>query len=64
MFEKEPLEEDSPLWQMDNVIMTPHNSGATVHYHERAMEIVFRNLQDYVQGRTPSRNLVNLEKQY
>jgi phosphoglycerate dehydrogenase-like enzyme len=64
VFEKEPLEEDSPLWQMDNVIMTPHNSGSTVHYHERAMEIVLRNLQDYVQGRTPSRNLVNLEKQY
>lgn len=26
VFETEPLEEDSPLWNMDNVILTPHNS--------------------------------------
>jgi phosphoglycerate dehydrogenase-like enzyme len=64
VFEKEPLQEESPLWTMDNVIITPHNSGSTVHYHQRAEEIMLHNLQDYVQGKLPSRNVVNLEKQY
>uniref|UniRef100_UPI0030821DC9 NAD(P)-dependent oxidoreductase n=1 Tax=Virgibacillus salexigens TaxID=61016 RepID=UPI0030821DC9 len=29
VFATEPLPEDSPLWEMDNVIITPHTAGAT-----------------------------------
>ncbi|MGC1404767.1 MAG: NAD(P)-dependent oxidoreductase, partial [Thermodesulfobacteriota bacterium] len=29
VFETEPLPEDSPLWEMENVIITCHYSGAT-----------------------------------
>lgn len=64
VYEHEPLPDSSPLWQMDNVIMTPHNSGSTDQYNERAFEIFLHNLQDYVQGKAPSRNRVDYERQY
>ncbi|ULL15340.1 D-2-hydroxyacid dehydrogenase [Paenibacillus sp. H1-7] len=64
VYEQEPLPDSSPLWQMDNVIMTPHNSGSTDQYNERAFEIFLHNLQEYVQGKAPSRNRVDYERQY
>ncbi|MDF2963263.1 MAG: D-2-hydroxyacid dehydrogenase, partial [Paenibacillus sp.] len=64
VFEVEPLPEYSPLWDMDNVILTPHNSGSTVHYHERAMAIFLQNLSDYLEGGEPQLNRVDLNKQY
>lgn len=64
VFEQEPLPEDSPLWAMDNVVMTPHNAGSTDAYTRRAMDILLFNLKDYIAGRPLSRNVVDLEKQY
>jgi phosphoglycerate dehydrogenase-like enzyme len=64
VFEEEPLPADSPLWEMDNVIVSPHHSGSTVRYEERAVDIFIRNLHDFVAGREPSINRVNLSKQY
>jgi phosphoglycerate dehydrogenase-like enzyme len=64
VFEQEPLPAESPLWDMDNVIMTPHNAGSTVEYDARALDIFLHNLQEYVAGRSPSRSCVDLQKQY
>jgi phosphoglycerate dehydrogenase-like enzyme len=64
VFEVEPLPEDSPLWDLDNVIMTPHNSGNTIYYQDRAMHIFVRNLMDYVEGREPQLNRVDFNEQY
>lgn len=64
VFEQEPLPESSPLWGMEQVIITPHNSGSTVYYDERVIDIFINNLRDYVQGREPSLNRIDLEKQY
>jgi D-2-hydroxyacid dehydrogenase (NADP+) len=64
VLEQEPLPESSPLWEMDNVILTPHNSGASVHYNERAVQIFAANLQDYMNGREPSLNRVHLASRY
>jgi phosphoglycerate dehydrogenase-like enzyme len=50
VFAEEPLPADSPLWTMENVIITPHSAGATPHYHERAMGIFLDNLRRYVAG--------------
>ena len=50
VFETEPLPEDSPLWEMENVIITPHMAGDTPHYDERALEIFLENLRRYVKG--------------
>ncbi|WP_054025042.1 D-2-hydroxyacid dehydrogenase [Bacillus sp. FJAT-28004] len=64
VFEQEPLPETSPLWQMDNVIITPHNSGSTLYYDDRAMEIFMTNLKSYLHNGKPSYNLVDFDKHY
>ena len=58
VFETEPLPGDSPLWKMENVIVTAHYAGSTPHYHERAMAIFLDNLRRYQAGK-PLRNVVD-----
>lgn len=50
VFPEEPLAEDSPLWKLPNVIITPHISGATQFYDERAMTLFATNLGRYLAG--------------
>jgi phosphoglycerate dehydrogenase-like enzyme len=65
VFEQEPLTVDSPLWEMENVIITPHTSGSTEHYNQRVIEnILIPNLQTYISGNQPSVNLVDYSKGY
>jgi len=63
VFEKEPLPDDSPLWGMQNVILTPHVSGFSEHYNERAVDLFIANLRRYLAGE-PLINLVNREEGY
>jgi phosphoglycerate dehydrogenase-like enzyme len=58
VFEEEPLPTDSPLWEMDNVIITAHYAGVTPRYDERAMAIFLDNLRRYRAGK-PLRNVVD-----
>ena len=46
----EPLPESSPLWELPNVILTPHIAGASAHYYERAMELFVENFKRYLAG--------------
>ena len=48
VFPEEPLPADSPLWELDNTIITPHISGTTLYYDERASEMFAANLQRYL----------------
>jgi phosphoglycerate dehydrogenase-like enzyme len=65
VFEKEPLSQESPLWEMENVIITPHTSGSTEHYNKRVIEnILIPNFKDYLADKTPSINLVDFKKGY
>lgn len=57
-FEKEPLPRDSELWNMKNVIITPHVAGATPQYLERATEIFCENLKRFIQNQ-PLVNVVD-----
>jgi phosphoglycerate dehydrogenase-like enzyme len=50
VFETEPLPDESPLWGMDNVVITSHYAGLTPHYHERALDIFLDNLRRYRAG--------------
>ena len=63
VFEKEPLPDESPLWQLDNVILTPHVSGFTPNYDGRATDLFAENLRRYLHGK-PLLNLVNRETGY
>lgn len=64
VFEEEPLPEDNPLWQMDNVLITPHVSGKTDQYNQRFFEILSDNLARYLEGGQLSRNQVQLDQGY
>jgi phosphoglycerate dehydrogenase-like enzyme len=57
VFATEPLPEDSPLWSMPNVIVTPHSSGASPKSAVRAEKIFVENFRNYVNGQ-PLRNEV------
>lgn len=50
VFEHEPLPPASPLWDMENVILTPHISGGTEIYNQRAVAIFADNLRRYLRG--------------
>lgn len=45
VFEKEPLSENSPLWDMENVIITPHNSFVGEKNGERLFRVIAENLE-------------------
>jgi len=60
----EPLPSDSPLWDMKNVIITPHDAGMSVHYEERAFDIFKRNLKSYVENGEVEINEVNYSTGY
>lgn len=49
VFEEEPLSEDSPLWDMDNVIVTPHNSFVGQGNNDRLSRIIFDNIQGVIE---------------
>lgn len=57
VFEVEPLPATSPLWALENVIITPHSSGTSPGNDGRATEIFLENLSRYVRGE-PMRNEV------
>ncbi len=63
VFEREPLPADSPLWDMDNVVVSPHISGGTEIYNERAVGIFADNLRRYLRGE-PLRNVVDPARGY
>ena len=44
VFEVEPLPEDSPLWSRSDVLLTPHVSGTSPRYIERALDVFLQNL--------------------
>lgn len=50
VFTEEPLPEDSPLWDFENVLLTPHTAGTTPHYWERAANIFAENYRRYLAG--------------
>lgn len=63
VFAQEPLPESSPLWDMPNVLITPHLSGANPHYMRRVTTLFRDNLACYLNGDT-LRNLVDKERGY
>ena len=63
VFEKEPLPGDSPLWTIENVLVTPHLSGNLRDYANRVMAIFTENYQRWKAG-NQLLNVVDLERGY
>lgn len=58
VFEHEPLDASSPLWALENVILTPHISGANRGYMDKACELFIENLKRFASNR-PLLNVVD-----
>ncbi|MFW7368730.1 NAD(P)-dependent oxidoreductase [Vagococcus fluvialis] len=59
VFEVEPLPKTSPLWKLDNVLITPHSSGATDQYYNRLYPIFKKNLLNYLGTSDICQNKIN-----
>jgi phosphoglycerate dehydrogenase-like enzyme len=59
VFATEPLPPSSPLWTLDNVIVTPHIGGLSDVYAEQAIPVLIENLRAFLAGnRAAMRNLI------
>jgi len=63
VFEREPLPADSPLWAMENVLITPHVSGTSPRYMDAAVPLFCENLACFLRG-APLLNLVDKSRGY
>jgi phosphoglycerate dehydrogenase-like enzyme len=63
VFEQEPLPPDSPLWDLPNVILSPHIAGVSHQYDARAARLFAQNLTRYLDGK-PLLNVVNRDLGY
>ena len=57
-FWDEPLPQDSPFWDLENVLITPHTGGETRMYEENLIDILLENLERLWRGETELRNQV------
>ena len=48
VFEEEPLNENSPLWNMSNVVITPHNSFVGENNNVRLYKLILKNLRENI----------------
>ncbi len=60
VFETEPLSPESPLWELPNVLITPHVAGDAAGWREAVVELFVENLERYLTGE-PLRNVVDKE---
>src|SRR5699024_799486 len=51
VFHKEPLPETSPLWETENIIITPHLSGKTKYFFERCIHIMGDNYKAFKENK-------------
>ena len=58
VFETEPLPATSPLWSLDNAILTPHISNSSPRVRERSLALVVENVRRFKAGE-PLLNLVD-----
>ena len=63
VFAREPLTAESKLWDLKNVIYSPHASGGMEGYMDKATDVFIDNLSRYLQGKKLN-NLIDKELGY
>ncbi|WP_050425979.1 D-2-hydroxyacid dehydrogenase [Bradyrhizobium tropiciagri] len=63
VFECEPLPKDSPLWDMPNVIATPHMAGRSDEVYGAVVSIFADDIERFINGQ-PLKNRVDLTRGY
>lgn len=63
VFTEEPLPENSTLYELDNVIITPHTSGLFPDYNKEAVKIFKNNLRLFLENEKLA-NVINPDRQY
>jgi phosphoglycerate dehydrogenase-like enzyme len=63
VFEEEPLPNASPLWELPNVIVSPHIGGDFAGFREALVELFVQNLERYLTG-LPLENVVDKQRGY
>lgn len=49
VFETEPLNEESPLWKLENVAVSPHNSFVSDGNNARMFAVMYQNLKNFIE---------------
>lgn len=63
VFATEPLPADSPLWDMPNVLVSPHSASTSDRENERITDLFCDNLRRFLDG-APLRNVLDTERLY
>jgi phosphoglycerate dehydrogenase-like enzyme len=63
VFDIEPLPPDSPLWDLENLLITPHTAGLAEKLWEREYALFSENLQRYLDHQ-PMLALVDRDRGY
>ena len=53
-----PLPDSSPLWDLDNVLITPHTAGETRRYEDNVIDLLLENLERLWRGETILKNQI------
>jgi D-2-hydroxyacid dehydrogenase (NADP+) len=62
VFAQEPLPPESELWDMSNVLITPHAAGGTQFERQHVLDIFYENLGRFLHGELPLRNQVDKQR--
>ncbi len=63
VFEREPLPQESPLWEIPNLIITPHIAGTSSLFWKREGQLLKENLRRFLEGKSLL-NQVNKKRGY
>jgi phosphoglycerate dehydrogenase-like enzyme len=63
VFDKEPLDPDSPLWTLPNAVITPHSSGVRPDHWDEVIDLFSENLSRFQRGEA-LRNVVDCAAGY
>jgi len=63
VFVNEPLAEDNPFWELENVFITPHIGGRTIKASDRMWDVLLENISNYPHTEKMN-NIIDMEEEY